>query len=570
MHIFILVCLLIVVIIQLKNIFEPSLVFFALLTFYFLLGLIKIDDFLVCFVNKSVFTLVLLLIIADVIARTQLKRYINVAVGTKKGNIFSSGIIAALISSIINNTFVVQMFINILDRKSYKSKVLLPLNYLIILGGTTTLIGTSTNLIANGFLQDRGLKPFNFLDFAYVGIPLVLSGLLYLTFFAPKVLRDKADEEFEEPSNYFLEARVLAGSALHGKTIVQNKLRSLENLFLAEILRNNQLISPVKPDEIILENDVLIFTGDITNVKDLQRFDGIEIFEQKYDILDRNLVSAVISHNSELVSCKIKECNFRKKFDAAIVAIKREGGQLKGKIGEISLKVGDELVLAVGDAFSSTREIKTNFYLLSDINTVVQFGAKKSIFIYLSFLTVVILSALNIIPLIKGLLVLLFMYMVLGFIRFKSVVKNVNINLIILLGSALGISKVLVSNGTADLLSGFIVMLGKSVGVYGTFIIAYLFTILLTELTNHASAIAISFPVAYIAATSLGVNPIPFIFAVTYGSSSSFITQYSYQCNFLVSAAGKYKSKDFLKLGLPLSIIYAIVVLTLVPLFFKF
>ena len=570
MDIFVLVCLLIVILILIKNIFEPSLVFLGLLTFYFLLGLINVNDFLISFVNKSIIILTLLIIIADVLARTQITQIINKAVGVRKRNIFRTGIIVSILSSFLSNTLVVQMFIKLLDNKPYKSKLLLPVSYLAILGGTTTLIGTSTNLIANGFLLEMGLKPFNFFDFAYVGIPLVIAGLLYLTFFAPKILKHKEDEQIQEQSDYFLEAKVLNGSALHNKTIVQNKLRNLENLFLAEIIRNNQLISPVKPDEIVLENDILVFTGDIANIKELQHIDGLEIFEQKDDILNRNLVLAVISHNSDLLNCKIKECNFRKKFNAAIIAIKREGEQLKGKIGDIKLKIGDQLVLAIGDSFSLTREIKTNFYLLSDINTIDKLNVKKSVFVYLSFIAVVILSAINIISLIKGLLILLFIYMIFGFISFNNVLKNINVNLIILLGSALGISKVLVSNGAADILSNFIISIGHNIGVYGTFIVLYIFSIILTELTMNASAVAIAFPVAYIAATTLGVNPEPFIFAVTYGSSASFLTKFGYQCNFLVSAAGNYRARDFLKLGLPLSIIYGIIVITLVPVFFKF
>lgn len=570
MDVLILICLAIVVFLLFKNLFEPALVFFGLLIFYFLLGLIETKQFLGSFVNQSIITLALLIIIADVLARTQITTIINQLLGTRKRNIFGTGLMVGVLSSFLSNTLVAQMFIKLLDKKEFKSKLLLPVSYIAILGGTTTLIGTSTNLIANGFMIDMGFKPFNFFDFAYIGIPLVFAGLVYLTLFSRRILRHKENEVYDEDKNYFLEVKVLPGSSLIGKSIKENGLRSLENLFLTEILRHNKLLSPVKPSEIIMENDILIFTGDVENIKELQKFDKLEIFEQQSDILDRNLIWAVLSHKSELINKKIRECDFRNNFNAAIIAIKREGEKLEGKIGEITLKAGDHIILAVSECFESGREVKNNFYLLDDVKTVNKLNAKNSVFIFISFILVIILAALGLISLIKGLFMLLFLYMILKFISFKDMLKNTNLNLIILLGSALGISKVLVNNGASQLISDSIIYISQNLGIYGTFVVIYFLSIALTELTLNASAVAIAFPVAYLTATALGVNPEPFIFAVTYGASASFLTKFGYQTNMLVSAAGNYKPKDFLKLGLPLSIIYSIIVLVLVPMIFKF
>lgn len=570
MDIFILICLLIVIVLLIRNIAEPSLAFFGLLIFYFLLNLINADDLLASFVNESIIILTLLIIIADVLARTQLTTILNQALGARKRNILGVGILVSFLSSFLSNTLVAQMFIKLLDKKEFKAKILLPVSYMAILGGTTTVIGTSTNLIANGFMSEVGLKPFGFLEFAYVGIPLALAGLIYLTFFTNKILKHKELEIIEEDQNYFIEAKILKESSLIDKTILENRLRSLENLFLVEIVRNNRLISPVRPDEFILEGDVLVFTGDLENIQELQKFDGLEIFEQEKDILSQNLVWTVLSHKSELLNKRIKDCDFRKKFNAAIVGIKRQGEQLKGKIGEITLKAGDHLILAVGDSFLPTREIKNNFYILDDLKTVKKFDVKNSIFIFAAFVFVIILSAIGLVELLKGLFTLLFLYLIMGYMSFKNAIKSVNLNLIILLGSALGVSKVLVSNGASDIISSSILYVSDNLGVYGTFAAIYFLSLILTELTLNASAIAIAFPIAYLTATSLGVSPIPFIFAVTYGSSASFLTKFGYQTNLLVSGAGNYKSKDFIKLGLPLSIIYSIIVLTLVPIFFKF
>jgi len=570
MDILILICLAIVIILLVKNVFEPTLIFFGLLIFYFMLGLIDTTELLGSFVNKSIIILILLIIIADVLSRTQITTIINQLLGLKKRNILGTGLMVGALSGFLSNTLVVQMFIKLLDKKEFKAKLLLPISYAAILGGTVTLIGTSTNLIANGFMSTMGMEPFNFFDFAYIGVPLVAGGLLYLTFFSNIILKHKENEVFEEDRNYFLEARVLPDSTLISKTILENGLRNLENVFLTELIRHNKLISPVKPTEIILEDDILVFTGDVENVRELQRFDKLQIFEQQNDILNQNLVWAVLSHKSELVNKRIKDCDFRNKFNAAIVAIKRDGEKLGGKIGEITLKAGDHLILAVGECFAPNRDIKHNFYLLDDLKTVEKLDIKNSIFIFISFILVIILAAFNQINLIKGLFALLFLYMIVGYTSFKDVLKNTNLNLIILLGSALGISKVLVTNGVSEIISDFIVYLSQNIGVYGTFAVVYFLSLLLTELTLNASAVAIAFPVAYLTATALGVNPIPFIFAVTYGSSASFLTKFGYQTNMLVSVAGNYKPLDFIRLGLPLSIIYSAIVLVLVPMIFKF
>lgn len=570
MDVFSLITLLIVIALLVKSMIEPTLAFFGLLVFYFITGLISSEDFLSSFVNKSIIILTLLIIIADVLSRTQITAIINKFLGIRKRNLFCIGMLVSFLSSFLSNTLVVQMFIKLLDNKGFKSKLLLPVSYMAILGGTTTLIGTSTNLIANGFMENMGLEPFNFFDFIYVGIPLVLAGLLYLTFFVNKVFKDKENEIIEEKQNYFIEARVLNGSSLIGKNICENKLRNLESLFLAELIRNDKLISPVNPDEVIIEGDILVFAGDIENLNDLKKFDNIEIFEQRDDILNKNLVWAVLSHNSELVNKRIKDCDFRDKFNGAIVAVKREGENLKGKIGDISLKAGDQLIIAEGRFFEQTREIKNNFYLLSELKTIKKFDLKNSVFIFVSFILIISLSAFNVISLLKGLFVLLFIYLILNYISFKEARKNMNIKLIILLGSALGISKVMVTNGGSEIISDIVLTLSENIGVYGAFIVVYFLSLVLTELTLNASAVAIAFPIAFITATSLGVSPIPFIFAVTYGSSASFLTKFGYQTNMLVSGAGNYKAKDYIKLGLPLSIIYSIIVLTLVPVFFKF
>lgn len=553
-----------------KNRLEPALGFWALLSLYLCAGLIGPSDYLSSFSNPSIVVLTLLIVVAGVLSQTRITEFLGGYLGERKRNILATGAIVCLLSSFLSNTLVVQMFVRILDGKSYRKKLLLPISYLAILGGTTTLIGTSTNIIANGFLGEFGLQPFGFTDFLYVGLPLVVVGILYLALFSGKILPQEPIVSEDDEERFFLEAQVQQGSALHGKSVKENSLRRLERLFLAEIIRGEELVSPVTPHTVVLQGDILVFTGDIKNIAELERFNGLQIYAQRTGLLSQNLQWCVLSHKSDIVGKTIKQCNFRHKFNAAVVAIKRQGEGLRAKLGDVVLRAGDELVLAVGDDSDVSKSIKGHFYTMNDLRTELKFSPKQSALIFALFFGAIGFGAAGVLPFLNALLLLIFVYMLLGFLRFGEILRSVNLNLIVLLGSALGISKVLVQNGAAQALSSVVMMLGNNFGTYGVFVLLFFFTLLLSEFTLNASAVAIGFPIAFLVSQALGANPEPFIFAVTYGASASFLTKFGYQTNMLVAAAGEYKQRDFLRLGLPLSVIYSIVALVLIPVFFKF
>jgi di/tricarboxylate transporter len=471
----------------------------------------------------------------------------------------------------MNNTLVVSVAINTLYNNRNVSKILLPISYISIIGGTCTLIGTSTNLIINSFVIESNLKPLKLFDFAYVGIPLVIVGILYIIFFSRKLLPETPQKDEKKDSNYFLEAKVLKDSNLIGKTVKENRLRNLESLFLTEILRGNDLITPVSPDEEIKEGDLLIFTGEISNIKDLQKFKGLQVFEEESDVLKDNLVWVVLSHRSDLTGKKIKDSHFRSRFDAAVVAVKRGQKKLTGKIGNIKLQAGDYLILATGDDFYKKDDLlHENFYSFSKLHLINKLNRNQTLIVLLSFFIAILCSAIGLISLFNALIILMFFYFFMKILNVSEMRSAFNIDLLLLIGSALGIAKVLIDTGTAKMISDQIIMIFGSYGVYGSFIGIYLLTVIFTEIITNNAAAALVFPIAYSTAMTLGVDPLPFIMAVVYGASASFITPYGYQTNLMVFSTGNYKPVDFLKFGLPLSIVYSIVVIILVPVFFKF
>lgn len=567
---FVLATIVVLFILLYKEVFRPSVLFSACLCLFLLLNLIDIESFCANYVNTSLLSLLLLLIIASIISRSELVNYVYSKLTPSKTCLFGLSVLSTVISAFVVNALVVSIAIKTLHNKDYCRKFLLPLGYITLLGGTCTLIGTSTNLIINGLVISYKLPPLDFFVFAYVGVPVVLVGLLYLTIVSPKILKENNHIDFSPGEDYFLEAKVLSQSSLIAKTVTQNKLRNLENIYLAEIIRNDTLIAPVHPQEIIYENDILIFIGDIKNVKDLNRFDGLEIFDQKDDILNQNLVWAVLSNTSILTGKTIKEVNFRSLFDAAVVAVRRGSEKLSGKIGSIILKPGDYLILATGDDFAKNDAVTRNFLVTSQVEINDKLSIKKSLILIALFITGIVLNIAGIITLFKVLILLLFIFLLLKFTDLNEIRKSFNLDLLILIGSALGVAQVLVNSGAAEIVSNLIIAVSSNFGIYGTFIGIYFLTLILTEAIHNNAAAALVFPIAYSTAIGYDVNPMPFIMAVVYGASASFITPYGHHVNLMIYNTGNYKPVDYFKLGLPLSIIYSILVLLLVPYFFKF
>jgi len=562
------------IVLLIRGVGRPAVLFTGLLSLYYFAGLIETKAMLHNFVNPSLMALVLLVIVSNVIERTAVVEWMTKFIFSKNrtASMLRFTGMTALFSAFLNNTAVVASMLGMAKHNKHflPSKVLIPLSYAAIFGGTMTLIGTSTNLIVNGFVIEAGLPPLGMFTFLYVGLPVVVIGTLFLSLVGPKLLPAYDVIQEKEDTKYFLEAKVQPDSPLIGKSIHDNGLRNMEQLFLAELLRGKELITPVTPREVLQAGDVLIFTGNMRDVHELNRFKGLVIFGDHSCTLQTNLTEVVVSHESNLLDKTIKEAEFRTKFDAAVVAVSRGSEKLSGKLGNVRLQAGDTLLLVVGEDFAKRDNLKKNFYFVSDWYTNKKFDMKTSMGIIALFFGMILLSALNIILFLKGLLFLLGLFLLLKYLDIVEIKRIFPFDLVLIIGAALGIAQVLMNSGVAAALGTFITQITEGVGVYGTFIAIYLLTFLLTEIITNNAAAALAFPIAYATAVSLGVNPMPFIMAVAYGASASFLTPYGYQTNLMVYGAGGYTFGDYIKIGLPVSLLYAAIVLTLVPYFFPF
>lgn len=538
----------------------------------YLTGLIDLESMLANYANPSLITLVLLILVSIAVEKTTLvsKLAQSMAQGSLTKAVLKLGLSTAFLSSFTNNTAVVASLITkVKESKTHApSKLLLPLSYTAILGGTLTLIGTSTNLIVNGFAVEAGMAPFGFFDFTLVGLAVLAVGLVTITIML-KYLPDNGKND-DEVVPFYLEGRVEPSSKLVGRTVEENGLRDLKDLFLAEIIRGERRICAVTPQQEILSGDVLLFVGDINSVPLLQRFDGLKIVHDKHEKDVEHLVEVVVSQSSRFLGKTIKEIRFREQFHAAIIAIRRGHDRLQGGIGQVKLQAGDSLILAPSSDFYALPNLKREFVYISGLDLQAHLSSNKSNTVLASFVTVIGLSIFGIVPLVKGLIVLLGALVLLGTIKVPEMKRRFPIELVAIVGSAIGLAKLMIETGLAAEISSSLLWLLGDFGPYGAFIAIFVMTVVFTELITNNAAAALSFPVAYALASGFGVNPLPFVMAVAFGASASFISPFGYQTNLMVYSAGNYRIRDYITMGLPLSLIYSATVLIVIPFVFPF
>ncbi|WOH39016.1 SLC13 family permease [Thalassotalea fonticola] len=523
-------------------------------------------------INPGLITLILLINCSFAFERTSFLRLLASKLISKSASAsyLKTLLTTAFASAILNNTAVVATLISPIKNNKFinPGRLLLPLSYAAILGGTLTLVGTSTNLIVNSMLIERGLPGLKFFDFTLVGLAAMGACLLVLFIrirALPKTATDPKDDK-----HYFVEAEVMRESKLIGRSIEDNGLRSMDSLFLIEIIRRGHLISPVTPEEYIQPGDKLIFTGDISKVFVLQQFDGLQLFAEQDGLLRDNLTEVLIKPGSAIIGMNLKQAGFRARFDAAVVAIRREGSTLSGKLGDLVIQSGDFLVLAVGGDFVSRTNLTKNFFILTGVEPEDMLSGWRDKFTLFGFIAAISSSVVFEISLIKCLLFYMAALFAFNCLSINEIKRRFPLEIWLIVVSALTLATALESTGMsqviADVVHGF--LQDKSIMI--AFVAVFLITLVLTEAVTNNAAAALIFPIAYNIALGLDANPLPFIMAVAFGASGSFISPYGYQTNVMVYNAGNYRLKDFVRVGLPISITYSAVVLYMIPLIFPF
>ncbi|KGY07184.1 SLC13 family permease [Vibrio sinaloensis] len=551
---------------------KPSFIFAGAAFIAFLAGMIEVGEVATNFTNSSLVTLVLLILASAALEKTRLISWVSRSLSTGRlGTVVAKlGVSTALLSSFTNNTAVVVSLIGAIKRNQQHapSKLLIPLSYAAILGGTLTLIGTSTNLIINSFVEDAGLPSLGFFTPTMIGLSVLVGGLLILV--PLSYLLPNHDDHNQDDLPYFLEARVEPGSPLVGRSISENNLRALRKLFLAEVIRDGQTMPSVDPDFVLQARDRLLFCGDIESVATLQEIQGLTLFGQHH-LNGQNFVEVVVSSSASFCNKTLKSSHFRDRFDAVVVAIRRGHERLQGGLGNITLNAGDTLVLVPGKRFEQERQAhRKEFVLMNDLDSSARLDANKSAIVLVGFASVIGLALLNVVPLIKGLSVFLSLTLFTGIVQLSELRRRFPIDIVVIVGSALSIAQLMLSSGLSMALGQMFIEAFNGWGVFGAIVATYLLTLILTELVTNNAAAALAFPIGYSMAIGYGVDPMPFVMAVLFGASASFISPYGYQTNLLVYTVGNYKLTDYIRVGIPLSIVYSVLVLALIPQFFPY
>lgn len=555
--------------------FKPTAIFGSVVLVLSILGIIPLSELFEHMANPSIVTIFLLIFIT-----ASLKEHFNL-MGLvdvffhkiKHPRIFLVAFtpLVSLLSSVVNNTPIVALFIPYIYEWSKKrnvspSKYLIPLSFAATLGGTITLIGTSTNLVLNGLMISNGFEAFGFTDFLIPGLLVTVGGLIYLVTVGYHLLpehKSMLEDLNQDQRNYIVETLVAAQSGLINKTVKEGGLRSLNGLYLVEINREGKVISPVRPDQILLAGDLLYFAGETSKVTELvktERYGLVFPKTEKYNLGNKlDLVETLVPAMSNLGGKRVKETNFRDRYDAAIVAIKRDGHQLGGKIGDQTLAYGDMLLLTAGSSFREKIRGAKNLYNISYIDSIGQSHKKEKRIFGLVALFVISAWVFSLIDLLMGLVILQVALFALKLANFDQLKRQFNPDLFLILVFAIAFGSALINTGTAGWLTE--ILLGKIVGQSPTtlLLVLFLITVLLTSFVTNVAAVAIIFPVAAVLIPEIGLPAKDVFLTIAFAASCSFLTPISYQTNLMVYEPGGYKASDFLRVGLPLTILYALI-----------
>ncbi len=585
-NVIVLVAVLLFLIVSLyKELFQPAISFLIAIIALSLFGILAPADILTGFANPQIASILLLLAFGNLLGNASIldKMFSKLFASTSSYTGFLGKLLPSVagISALINNTPVVALLIPYVHKWSVKnnisiSKVLIPLSYAAILGGTATLVGTSTNMLVNAFAEETEFGGFELLDFAWVGVPLIFLGLIYLLVFGRRLLPDHKSMTGEFTANtteYLVEAIIPETSSYKNKSIQECNLRALKGLFVAEIIRDDRHISAVSPDEVLLPGDLLVLAGNLDAISDLLKKNK-DLALPKKSVLDAttkyDIAELVVAQGSYLTGQTVKSSDFRSRYSAALVGIHRNGEKVEGKIGDQVLKTGDTLLVLAGEDFwkKTNSIVKRDFYVISKINDILPLDVRRSMVILIGLITAIMLSAFKILTLFQGLLILLLIAFLTKIIDLRKLRNLLDYNLLIIAALALSLGEAIKSTGVAEYVAAQTVGLSSNFGAIGALVAVYLLTFLFTELMTNIAAAALALPFAASTAAALGITPEPFFLAVAYAASASFITPLGYQTNLMVYGPGGYKFKDFMRIGLPLTILYFVV--TILILYFRY
>lgn len=564
----------------------PDLIMFCALCVLVVAGVVDPKRALSGFSQPAVATIAVLLIVAGAVRDTgALKLVAGTILGRSKNKLvvlLRLVIPTAFMSAFLNNTPIVAMFIPMVRAHALKigenpSKMLIPLAWAAMFGGTCTLMGTSANLVVSGLLVENGHEPMGILEIGWIGLPSSLLGILYLATVGRRLLPDRSDPmqvAQSEARDYLVELAVAKDSPLVGSTVEDAGLRALPELFLVELRRaDGRVYNPVAPEMVLLADDHLVLTGIAASVEDLiSHFPGLAPADDNHDGMlgDRQLFEVVISHRSPLLGRTVRDNDFRRKFDAAILAVHRSGERLQEKIGDVVLQAGDTLILSASPGFRRSWENSVAFYLVSEMRAEPPRQYRRARIVMATALGMVLVPALTGVPLLVAAMGAVVLLLGTGCISLRTARTSVNWTVIVLIGSAFGVAAAMEASGAAMGVARVLLAVTQPLGPHVTLAAVYVLGVAMASFISNAAAAALLFPVAIAAGELGGHDPKPFAIALAMAASAGFSTPIGCPPNLLVYGPGGYRYLDFTKVGLPLNLLFAVVAVVGIPLLWPF
>ena len=567
----------------------------SILAVVLVLGYISPEEAISGFANPAVITIALLFVLSHALQKSGILEYMvfrltKLTERSRFLGLFVFLISVALASAFVNNTAIVAIFIPLTIRLAQKynlspSKLLMPLSYIAIIGGTLTLVGTSTNLLVNSIYVNTipSSPPLGMFEFAKFGLVMLVIGVAYLLIAVPFLIPSRTVTSSLTKSyhmgGYLTELKVSEESPLVGRTCKERAVNKNYDITVLDILRDGKLISKNIRDTIIYPEDILFVRGSLENflrMKEVEKVTMLTDEKLTQDELihdDNTLVECLITNRTDLVGKSLMEINFRRRFGSFILAIRREGEILRKKIAHVVLQAFDTLLI-----YGPIEKIKElsdsgDFIVLGEIEATLQ----KHKYWWVSvavILGTVILAALGIVPILKGALIGAIFLLVIRVITANEAYQSINWQVIVLIAALIPLGIVIQKSGTAfwigtvlnDIANAFNPLIRPTIMLS----LIYLVTIILTETTSNAATAIIMTPIAISAAQQMGLDPRTFVFAVCFAASASFITPIGYQTNLMVYSPGGYKFTDYVRVGLPLAIVLWCMATWLIPILWPF
>lgn len=492
-------------------------------------------------------------------------------------------ITVGVVSAFMNNTAAVAIFLPVALVISQQfrlspSLLLLPLSYISIVGGTCTLIGTSTNILVSSMSANRGFGEFGMFELTKLGIIFFAVGLIYLYFVArPLLARLTGLTRKYRLRNFLMSAIVGEDSQLIGKTPVESRLNELYDVIILEIRRGEQRIVSGLRETKFQADDVLVVRGAIDNILQMEKAERLDV-ESENHFADQDLATsetilteAVISTTSSLIGRTLKEANFRIRYGVFVLAIRKHGETetAREKLGDIRLEVGDTLLLQGRRELMEDLAGNTDFLMAHGVE-LPDLQKTKAIYAVAVIAFVIGLAAFGVMPILISALTGCVLLILLGCITMQEAYDSIDWFVIFLLAGVIPLGIAMEKTGAAEMIAYNILALTKSFGAVGIISVFFLVTTVFTSIMSNNAAAILLVPIGIASAQELGMSPMPFLMAITFAASTSLSTPFGYQTNLMVYGPGGYKFSDYLTVGIPLNIIFWILATIFIPYFWAF